>query len=150
MRQRLPDRRANSTRKVTWTTYGGDERTILVTFGFRQEADCEPGQSMIFRYAVAEVFCADFRAGSDTLGIVTDTCILISRLFQLGESPKALLSSMCEPYSLIGTILFAACEEELAMQEKRLCENEESIVTSSRVPQRRSRWWFSWWPRPAS
>lgn len=132
MRNKLPDRRANATRKVTWTTYGGDERTILVTFGFREEADGEPG-AVTFRYAVAEVFCADFKAGSDTLGIVTDTCILISRLFQLGERPAALLSSMCEPHSLIGAILYAACEEGYEMEEKRLCLEEE-ITTSSRVP----------------
>lgn len=144
MRQKLPDRRANATRKVTWTTYGGNERAILVTFGFREEASGEPG-AVVYRYAVAEVFCADFRAGSDTLGIVTDTCILISRLFQLGESPEALLSSMCEPYSLIGTILHAAREEEAQMQENRLCEAEESIVTVSAVPEPRRRGWFWGW-----
>jgi hypothetical protein len=103
MRQKLPDRRANATRKVTWTDYGGTERSILVTFGFRYAID---------EFVIAEVFCADFKAGSDILGIVTDTCILVSRLFQLGERPGDLLHSMSEPYSLIGTILKAACDED--------------------------------------
>jgi hypothetical protein len=131
MRQRLPNRRLNATRKITWTTYGGNERTILVTFGFREMLDASDptaliGVSASVTYRVAEVFCADFKAGSDTLGIVTDTCILISRLFQLGESPKALLSTMCEPYSLIGTILHAACEEEAVMQERSCSSTEAS------------------------
>jgi hypothetical protein len=96
----MPNRRANTTVKVTWTTYGGSWRTVLVTFGF--DAD----------YRVAEVFSADFKAGSDTLGIVTYTCILLSRLFQMGVRPQELLLSMSEPYSLIGTIIDAAVAEE--------------------------------------
>lgn len=108
-RQRLPDRRLNATRKVTWATYGGNEQSILVTFGFQRVwgPECEP------QYSVAEIFCADFKAGSDTQAIVTDACVLISRLLQSSNDTVAdLRKSMCEPPSLIGCILQAACDEE--------------------------------------
>lgn len=109
-RQRLPDRRLNATRKVTWMTYGGNEQTILVTFGFRLAPNvAEYG----VRYEIAEVFCADFKAGSDTQAIVTDACVLISRLLQSSNDTVAdLRASMCEPPSLIGCILQAGCDEE--------------------------------------
>lgn len=109
-RQRLPDRRINATRKVTWATYGGNEQTILVTFGFRLAPNvAEYG----VRYEIAEVFCADFKAGSDTQAIVTDSCVLISRLLQSSNDTVAdLRASMCEPPSLIGCILQAGCDEE--------------------------------------
>lgn len=114
-RQRLPDRRINATRKVTWATYGGNEQTILVTFGFKKRLlspeQVAAGEHNIYR--IAEVFCADFKAGSDTQAIVTDACVLISRLLQSSNDTVAdLRASMCEPPSLIGCILQAGCDEE--------------------------------------
>jgi hypothetical protein len=70
----------------------GREISLTVTFGF-DGAD-----------NVREVFCADFKAGSDLHAVVMDACILLSRLLQHGDPPEELASTLCEPPSLVGCI----------------------------------------------
>jgi hypothetical protein len=98
-RTRLPDRRPNTTIRVSWAQASGATRDVLVTVGW-------DGRH------IREVFTADFKAGSDHVGIVTDTCILISQLLQRGCTLDEMVDSMCEPPSLIGTIIKAMVEEQ--------------------------------------
>jgi len=62
--------------------------------------------------SIREVFCSDFKAGSDQQSVVMDACILLSRLLQHGDAPAEILASMCSPFSLIGSIANAITEEE--------------------------------------
>lgn len=103
MRTKLPDRRYSSTVKVRWVRYDGKELNIQVTIGFDAEGKAR------------EVFCGDFKAGSDNQAIVMDSCILLSRLLQHGDTPADLKASMCEPPSLIGAIADAIQREETMM-----------------------------------
>jgi hypothetical protein len=74
----------------------GKTISLTVTFGFNEAGE------------VREVFCADFKAGSDMHAAVTDACILMSRLLQHGDAPEELAKTLCEPPSLIGCIARAA------------------------------------------
>jgi hypothetical protein len=100
MRTRLTDRRYSVTDRVPFVRSDGDEIRLTVTFGFDEE-----GQ-------VREVFCADFKAGSDMHAAVMDACILLSRLLQHGDAPRELAATLCEPPSLIGCIAKAAAQIE--------------------------------------
>lgn len=61
---------------------------------------------------VREVFCADFKAGSETHAQIMDACILLSRLLQHGDSPAELAAAMCQPPSLVGTIALGIAAEQ--------------------------------------
>ena len=92
MRTKLADRRSNMTVRIPYTKANGQTIYILVTFGYDRT-----GRPL-------EVFCADFKAGSETQALIMDACILLSRLLQHGDSPHELAESMCSPPSLIGSI----------------------------------------------
>jgi hypothetical protein len=100
MRTRLADRRFSVTDPVPFVKSDGGEIRLTVTFGFD-----EVGQ-------VREVFCADFKAGSDMHAAVMDTCILLSRLLQHGDTPQELAQTLCPP-SIIGCIAKAAAQIEV-------------------------------------
>lgn len=93
MRTKLPDRRQSETRKMTVVHAGGKETKILITIGFDDDG------------VAKEVFCADFKAGSDLHALVMDACILISRCLQHGDTVVDLAKAMCEGPSVIGAIL---------------------------------------------
>lgn len=95
----LPERRANITAKVH-VEMDGNVKDILITIGF--DNDGKP----------REVFCADFKAGTSIHAIVMDACILFSRLLQHDDTPSDLLSSMCQPHSLIGMIAATVAQYE--------------------------------------
>ncbi len=69
---------------------------------------------------IREVFTADFKAGSDHLAIITDTCILISQLLQRGIGIEEMAQSMCEPPSLIGAICQAIVGEQLRSDQEAM------------------------------
>ncbi len=77
----------------------GQVQPLQVTFGL----DAETG-------TVREVFCADFKAGSDNHAVITDACVLLSRLMQHGTPLDELAASLCSPPSLIGVIAAAAAK----------------------------------------
>jgi len=110
-REKFPDRRPGVTQRVTHVLSTGGEIHMLVTFGYYGAGD----------HRVREVFCADFKAGSDQHTLVIDASIVVSRLLQTGVTPRALLSSLSEPRSIIGSILEAAAEleESLNAEEKK-------------------------------
>ena len=110
-RSKLPEKRPALTRKLLVNMMGGKQTHILVTFGFKKEEVIT--STTTYRFRVAEVFCADFRAGSDLHAIVMDACILLSRLMQHGDSPRELANTLCEG-SLIKEIATAAAEEDEA------------------------------------
>ena len=99
MRTRLPDRRPNVTTQVPFELASGAAVALTVTFGFDEVGD------------VREVFCDDFKAGSDMHATVMDACILLSRLLQHGDTPEALATTLCTPLSVIGTIAKAVAQE---------------------------------------
>src|SRR5690348_2268871 len=92
-RTKLRDRRASETRKITIRFANGKEQKILITIGFDDAGEPK------------EVFCADFKAGTDLHPLIMDACILVSRCLQHGDSGADLLASMCEGPSLIGGIV---------------------------------------------
>ena len=57
-----------------------------------------------------EVFCADFKAGTDMHTLIVDASILVSRLLQMGLQAKHLVASLCEPPSIVGSIARAAAK----------------------------------------
>ncbi len=98
MRMKLGDRRANETRKLTFAFANGREQSLLITIGFDDDG------------VPKEVFCADFKAGSDLHPIVMDACILVSRILQHGDLAADLSASMCKGPSLIGAIVAAVAD----------------------------------------
>jgi hypothetical protein len=100
-RERLPDRRHSLTVRVPVTLDGGKEQVVLATIGF---ADVEMTQPR-------EVFCADFKAGTAMHAVMTDGCILLSRLLQHGDLPSELVASMCQPPSVLGSVAAAVAAQ---------------------------------------
>lgn len=106
-REKLPDRRPSVTKKIIVTLDGGNDVHVLVTVGFADRDMRVP----------REVFCADFKAGTAMHAIVTDACVLMSRLLQHGDRPDIVAQTLCQPRSLIGCIAQAVADtvtEELA------------------------------------
>ncbi len=99
MRTKLPNTRGSVNVTLDHGLTTGNKLKFIVTFGY--DAD----------HQVREVFCADFKAGSDTHANIMDACILLSRLLQHGDSPADLAESMCQPPSLLGTIARAIASE---------------------------------------
>jgi hypothetical protein len=99
-RDKLSDRRFSATMPVV-VDIDGHEHKILITVGFR-DGD---------RKLPAEVFCASFKAGTGLNHIVSDSCVLLSRLMQHGDAPAELAKSLCQPPSLIGVIAAAVAAE---------------------------------------
>jgi hypothetical protein len=95
----IPTRRPNVTKRVAFTSYTGKVEHLLITVGFG--VDRQP----------AEVFCANWKTGSDMHALVTDACIALSMLMQYGAHPRDILRSMCEPPSLLGALAKAAADE---------------------------------------
>lgn len=86
-RTTIPNRRPSVTKSVVFHQGSGNQVKLLVTVGFKD------GVPM-------EVFCADFKAGSEFHALVMDTCILISRLLQHGDSAKVIARSLSHPLVL--------------------------------------------------
>jgi hypothetical protein len=106
MRLKLHERRLCVNIPITFESVAGRQFKLVITVGYDDS------------YRLREVFCADFKAGSDNQAIIMDACILLSRLLQHGDTPQELVDSMCNPPSLIGTICKAICaEQDLAIQE---------------------------------
>lgn len=97
----LPDRRRNVTEKVTHTLSNGAERGLLVTFGFDA------------RGHVRELFCADFKEGTDMHGLIGDGCMAVSLLLQHGYRVSAIVDKMApDPKSVLRTLVEAALRLE--------------------------------------
>jgi hypothetical protein len=92
-RARLPDRRPSLTLPVTYQTASGKALRVLVTFGFDEHRH------------IREIFTADFKAGSDNNALMSDACVLLSLQLQHGYRPQELADRLCDPPSLLGTIL---------------------------------------------
>lgn len=91
-RHKLPDRRRSVTTRTRVVLEDQSEWTLLLTIGFRDDG------------SPAEVFCSSFKVGTAMNSIVSDACILLSRLYQHGDSPADIAASLCEPKSLVGQI----------------------------------------------
>jgi len=93
-RPSLPPRRPSVTEKITIVMASGSEFQVLITVGFADDAMQRP----------IEVFCADFKAGTDLHSMVMDSCIALSRLLQHGDDPEELAKSFSKPRSMLGFI----------------------------------------------
>lgn len=98
MREKLPPRRHVINRIVKYEGARGNTE-IVVSIGYDDN------------FHVREVFCADFKAGSDAQALAVDACILLSRLLQHGDTPEDLAAHLCSPPSIIGVICKAVCDE---------------------------------------
>jgi hypothetical protein len=98
-RAKLPNRRNGATLKVPFTMAQEKQVNLLVTVGFDEQN------------RVKEVFCADFKAGTDMHAIVMDASILLSRLFQHGDTPREVASALSKG-SLVQTIALAVADED--------------------------------------
>lgn len=94
IRHKLPARRPSITLRVPATLDDGIQWTLLLTIGFHDYGHKIP----------AEVFCSSFKVGTAMNSIVSDACVLLSRLYQHGDSPQDIADSLCEPASLVGQI----------------------------------------------
>lgn len=103
VRDRPAHRRPSVNLPVHFTTAPGKELTFVITLGLNGGDH------------IAEVFCTDFKSGSDHQALITDACILFSRLLQHGDTPAELAASMCgPPPSMIGAIAQAIVREDAA------------------------------------
>lgn len=98
VRTKLETRRISMNRPVHFHAENGKEVKMLITIGFDQQ------------YRPKEVFCASFKAGTVMNAVVSDACILLSRLLQHGDDPTELAESMSSPPSMIGAIAVAVTE----------------------------------------
>lgn len=104
----LPDRRPNVTMKVSHVFAGGREQNLLVTFGF--DSLTTPFGT---KRRIAEIFCADFKEGTDLHTLITDACVCLSLLLQHGyDAPTLRAKFMPAPKSLLSTLIEAAIELE--------------------------------------
>lgn len=110
MRHQLEDRRPSVTTKTNHQNYSGSDLPVIITCGF------SGGR-------VREVFTASFKAGSDSNALAGDGCVLISLLLQHGYTPELLLHKLCNPPSLLGSILRAAADLD------RSCAIESSEIS---------------------
>jgi hypothetical protein len=117
VRTKLRERRFCANLNVTYRMFNGKEIKLAVTVGYDDQWNAK------------EVFCADFKSGSDNQALVMDACILLSRLLQHGDTPQDLVNSMCSPLSLIGTI----CEAILGEQERCIQDGRCSIGFDRRI-----------------
>lgn len=116
-RIKLEPRRASVNKTIRFKSNGGHEFGIEITMGFDG-------------IGIKEVFCASFKAGSDNQAIVSDACILVSRLLQHGNTPADILKSMCSPPSLIGQICQAMCAEQEATAAEPLLSISDEQATN--------------------
>jgi hypothetical protein len=96
MREKLTDRRASTNIAVDFVTAAGSTIKLQVTFGIDASG------------RVREVFCGNFKAGSDSHALIMDGCVLLSRLMQHNDSLDDLADTLCQPPSYLGTIAKAA------------------------------------------
>lgn len=104
-RERLPDRRPNETFSVAVRLMNEREVKVLVTVGYEVITDPATGDKV--RGRAKEMFCADFKAGSEVHGMIMDACVLMSRLLQYGDTPEGIYLSLGRPVSIIGQIAAA-------------------------------------------
>lgn len=97
-RERLPDRRPSYNATVHYALGRGKEIALQVTFGLDAQK------------RVREVFCADFKAGSDNQALMMDGCVLLSKLMQHGVDLDAIAASLCQPPSFLGAVASAAAD----------------------------------------
>lgn len=99
MRQTQPHRRPSENHIVTYHDALGNPWKIHVTFGLDDNGE-----------HVREVFCSDFKEGTDYHHLAVDACILVSRLLQHGDTINELAATVGRPLSMIGALLVAAAE----------------------------------------
>lgn len=80
-REPLPNRRDVSSNKVMHSHSGGP-RAYEVSYGFRTDG------------TVREVFCWPQKSGADIDALVSDACIITSRLLQRGEKIRDLAGAL--------------------------------------------------------
>lgn len=102
-RTRPGGRRPGITLPVKVELSEGKAVKVLVTVGFYEEGHPREGKP-------CEVFCADFKAGTQLHGIIMDACVLMSRLLQHGETADELAAAFSKPPSLLGRIAQAVGE----------------------------------------
>ena len=101
-RERLPNRRRATTINIA---SGGSKYQLGV--GYFADG------------RVGEVFIAGPKSGSDMHGLLADLGVVISRLFQHGDTPASLAAGMARlgdgetPASIVGTITDALAEQDL-------------------------------------
>lgn len=101
----LPDRREAVTQMVLYHTTTGGHVKILVTFGLDRA-----------KKKVIEIFCADFKAGTDQHTFVMDACVMASLLMQHGYDAPTLLARLAgSPRSLVGQMLAEAVDVEAGL-----------------------------------
>jgi hypothetical protein len=61
---------------------------------------------------IKEIFLCRFQVGSDQIGIITDTCVLINNCFNVVLHLKSWLMA-CSPYSLIGYLMEALLNDKI-------------------------------------
>lgn len=92
-RKRLPERRYVVTCRVPHTYHSGNQVHLTVSYGIREDD------------GIREVFCSSFKTGDDMMTLMVDASILVSRCLQHGDTLENIAQALCEPRSLIGSIV---------------------------------------------
>lgn len=97
----LPDRRPSVTVKVYHVWANDRTNNLQVTFGFDEVGH------------VREMFCADFKEGTDMHVLIGDACVVMSLLLQHGYSVREVRHKLAPtPHSILATLLDTALEVE--------------------------------------
>lgn len=105
MRKKPPNKRLAITARIKHRYHSGNEQPLVVTYGPTEDG------------VVQEIFCASFKVGDDMMSLIMDVSILVSRCLQHGDTLEELARTLCEPRSIIGSIVDSGIELEQHLQE---------------------------------
>lgn len=116
MRERPTDRQESIQYNVRHVFTVGKDVKVLCTASFATLAS----GTLQAPARVVAIFCADFKAGTDYHGLVTDASVLASLALQGGNSLEEVCDKMVrDPPSLIGDVLRGALDVERSVRRDR-------------------------------
>lgn len=125
-RMKLDSRRLADTVTVTHTYHNGNTQTLVVTYGWDQDS-------------IREAFCSSFPVGSDMMTLAVDASILLSRCLQHGDCLNDISVALCNPNSIIGTIVRTGITlEQDGCNEREVsrpdgCAGDINLTSSTRL-----------------
>ena len=118
MRKKLNARRFNNTCEVKHRNHNDSVYKLIVSYGIEDDK-------------IKEAFCASFKTGSDMMSLAIDASILLSRCLQYGDNLEDISRSLCEPNSIIGSIVRHGISVEKTLNETSLDNNPTTVSNSA-------------------
>lgn len=108
-RNPLKDRRFSVTVKVQHTWANGKTQKVLTTFGFDEQTG-----------KIRELFCSDFKEGTDLHTLLMDACMTLSLLLQHGYAVDDIRNKLVPaPRSLLASLIDEAVRLEKEYDDAR-------------------------------